>query len=194
MEDHSLMNMTVTQKISLGLSGAAFALFTVNQYLGLRGTPLNFSGSFGALVLTLFLAMGTMVQISKLVQGHQSRTELLLTFLQLFAHTLAEISIWTQTQILGLELSPDIGKWIVSSYWLIGLVDILTRYLPREFKLFAKGHETPTRRMYALEAQVVKMEEQLKAREEQLIEKNEELRDIRKKEVRQARRQARRTR
>lgn len=184
--------LTLMQWLSFALSGAAFVLFVVNQYLGLSGKPFDFNSQTGAMVLTAFLAVGLGVQIGKIVQGHHSRMEFVLTLIQVGVHVYAELAIWTRTQILGMDLPPDIGKWLVSSYWLLGFIDLMIRYLPRELALLRSTNETPLQREARLEAELIRAQAQLELRENQLEDTKFELSKTQKSVSRASRRKRKR--
>jgi hypothetical protein len=128
--------LTLSHKANIALSVAAFALFVVNQFKVLSGSRLDLHGAGGATILTGFLALGIAVQFAKIIEGHRNWFELLITLLLLSAHIAAEVIIWQRTQITNAGLPEALPLYIVGLYWLIGAVDIMAMFLPRELMLF----------------------------------------------------------
>jgi hypothetical protein len=76
------------------------------------------------------------------------------TVLLLAAHVVAEITIWIRTQILSVGIPEALPLYIVGLYWLVGAVDILLLFLPREVRLFSDGYADPYARISELESEL----------------------------------------
>lgn len=134
------------------LSFLAFSLFVVNVFFELAGWgALDLRGPLGAGILTGFLSIGLIIQVAKIIEGHRSRMDLLITGVLLPFHVIAELAIWVRTQIMGLSLPENLPFIAVGVYWSIGLVDVLARYIGREMKVFGGGFEAPEIRVIRLE-------------------------------------------
>lgn len=131
-----LNQLTNSHKANLALCFAAFALFVFNQFKFFSGSSLDLTGIEGATVLTGFLAVGFCLQFAKLIEGNRHWFQSLITLILLAAHIAAEVVIWQRTQITHEGLPHSLPLYIVGLYWLIGVVDLLAMFLPRELALF----------------------------------------------------------
>ncbi len=120
----------------LFLSLVAFGFFVTNQALAFTGRRLELHSTQGAILLTVFLALGLVVQLAKIARGHQHWFEVTITLVLLATHIVAELAIWVQSQILGLAIPASLPQLIIGLYWVIGVIDILALYGARELALF----------------------------------------------------------
>lgn len=154
--------------LSWALSLAAFGLFVTNQWHELAGSHLDLRGESGATVLTGFLALGIMVQILRVIQGSDRRLEVVFTLVMLLVHVAAEMLIWVRTQIAGLTLPHNLPYYIIGFYWVIGVADVLSRYLERELAVLTGDYVSPEQRITALEHRNELLEMQLSDAERSL--------------------------
>jgi hypothetical protein len=154
--------MTTTHKASLFLSGIALALFVANEFYVLAGWgELPLSGPFGATILTGFFALGLIVQSAKFIQGHSGPVDLTITLLMLAAHIAAGLTVWVRTKIMHLGLPAELPYYIIGLYWIIGIVEVLARYVGREMKLFSGGYLSPEKQAEALRLELADRDKQL---------------------------------
>lgn len=133
--------LTIANVINLILAALAFGFFVTNQVNVFGGQHLQLTGTTGKWLLTGFLAVGLIVQLIKLGVGHQHWFEASITFFLLIAHIAAELTIWYGSQVFGIALPPSLPQTIIGFYWVLGPVDLLAVFLPRELALFS-GKET----------------------------------------------------
>jgi hypothetical protein len=145
------VKLKVSHVFNLALSAFALFLFAINLRTELAGEHFDLRTGDGATILTVFLVAGVVVQLGKLAQGHESAFELTITLLLLGAHVIGDIYIWYRTQIQDLALPAQIPFLIIGGYWLIGVVDFASMFLPSQLKLYNKAYVSPEQR--AIEAE-----------------------------------------
>lgn len=154
--------MTKSHWASLLLSIAAFALFVCNVFYEMAGYgALDLKGPFGAAVLTGFLAAGLIIQVSKFLEGHKSKVDIIFTLVLLPAHVLAELTIWVRTQIMHLGLPPELPFYIVGLYWAVGLMDVLAPKIGPELSKLRPSYENPETKAYRLEQENALLKQRL---------------------------------
>lgn len=136
--------MTRSHWASLILSILAFGLFVINVFYEMAGWgALDLRGPFGAAILTGFLAAGLLIQVSKFLEGHKNKVDIIFTMLLLPAHIAAELTIWIRTQILHWGLPPELPFYIVGLYWAVGLLDVLAPRIGPEISKLRPSYENP---------------------------------------------------
>lgn len=143
--------MTKSHWASMVLSLLAFGLFVVNVFFEMAyQIALDLRGPYGALILTGFLSIGLLIQVSKFLEGHRSRLDILITLILLPLHMAAEITIWVRTQIMHIGLPPELPFWMVGVYWMIGMVDVLAPRLGPELSKLRSSSLTPEQEVVVL--------------------------------------------
>lgn len=143
--------MKISRWLNLTLSAAAMLMFALNLRAQLTGQEFNLHSEGGATALVVFLTVGVLVQLLKLLQGHDHAVELVVTVLLLAGHVVGDALIWWQTQIIGSQLPDAVPLLIVGGYWIVGVLDMTATYLPPQLALFKQGAKTPEQRLAVLE-------------------------------------------
>jgi hypothetical protein len=144
----------------MALSFAALVLFSVNEFYVLAGWgALNLSGPAGAAALMGFLGIGLVVQTAKFIEGHNSKVDALVTFTMFPLHIAAALTIWFRTQINHSGLPSELPLYLVGVYWVIGLLEIVARYIGRELKLFKRDYESPEIKLMKAQQEIALLEE-----------------------------------
>jgi hypothetical protein len=170
--------MTRTHKVSLVLSGLALLLFVANEFYVLAGwgdIPLH--GPVGSAILTGFFALGLVIQLAKFVEGHKSPIDLVITLLMLFTHVASALTVWGATKIFHIDLPvAELPYYIVGLYWVIGIVEVMARYMGRELKLFSRDYKSPEQRLMEMENKLALAEQtiQMERRQREIAEQREE--------------------
>ena len=146
------MRIKLSHIMNFCLSAFALGLFAFNLRAELAGQHFNLRTGDGATILTVFLIAGVVVQLTKLAQGHEGAFELTITLILLAAHVVGDMFIWYRTQINHLPLPAEIPFLIIGGYWLIGVIDFSSMYLPSQLKLYGKGYISPQQRIAELES------------------------------------------
>lgn len=148
------MKFKVSHVLNFLLSAFALGLFALNLRTELAGEHFDLRTGDGATILTVFLVAGVVVQLGKLAQGHENAFELTITLLLLGAHVVGDVYIWYRTQIQDLALPAEIPFLIIGGYWLIGVIDFASMYLPAQLKLYSKTYVSPQHRISELESEL----------------------------------------
>lgn len=143
--------MSTSHKASLILSGLAFAVFVVNQWIAFIGWRLELAGPVGATVLSLFLAAGLIVQVWKWIEGNRTVLDFGINLIMIPAHVYAELTIWFRTQIYDIGLPVDLPLYIIGLYWVIGLVEIMVSRFGHNLQVIRGKYQPPARRIAELE-------------------------------------------
>lgn len=152
--------MSTSHKASLVLSGLAFGVFVVNQWISFIGWRLELTGPIGATVLSLFLAAGLIVQVWKWIEGNRTVLDFGINLVMIPAHVYAELTIWFRTQILTIGLPVDLPLYIIGLYWVIGLVEVLVGRLGHNLALLKGNYQPPEQRVAELERRLALAEQQ----------------------------------
>jgi hypothetical protein len=167
--------MNKTHRASLILSLIAFLLFVANEWYVLAGYgELPLSGPVGATILTGFFAAGLIVQALKFAEGHKSKIDLSITLIMLPAHAAAGLTIWIRTKIMHLGLPAELPYYIVGLYWVIGLIEVVARYIGRELKLFKSTYVSPEQELIDLKREYAILETQMGMRDRQREDRREQ--------------------
>lgn len=151
--------MSTSHKASLILSGLAFAVFVVNQWIAFIGWRLELSGPVGATVLSLFLAAGLIVQVWKWIEGNKSILDFGINLVMIPAHVYAELTIWFRTQIYDIGLPVDLPLYIIGLYWVIGLVEIMVSRFGHNMQVIRGKYQPPNERIAELERRLALAEQ-----------------------------------
>lgn len=150
--------MSTSHKASLVLSGLAFAVFVINQWIAFIGWHLELTGPVGATVLSLFLAAGLIVQVWKWIEGNRTALDFGINLIMIPAHVYAELTIWFRTQIADIGLPVNLPLYIIGLYWVIGLIEVLVGRLGYNLQMLRGSYQPPDQRIAELELQKAELE------------------------------------
>jgi hypothetical protein len=168
------MKIKLSHIANLILSGFALLLFAANLRTELAGEHFNLRTGTGATILTVFLVAGVVVQLGKLAQGHENAFELTITLFLLVVHVVGDVVIWYRTQIMDVPLPAEIPFLIIGGYWLIGVIDFASMFLPSQLKLYVRGYKTPQQQLLDMQRQVLELQAEKTIRDRQKEQQREQ--------------------
>ena len=157
----SLRELSLSSQGSLGMGLVALGLLAFNLFKSMTDQPIDFHGATGAFLIVGFLAVGTLLQVMKVIQGHRHGLEFVLTAVILIAHVLGDMAIWLGTQIFSIPVPEFLPYIIIALYVLLSIAEVIAIYGPREMQLFKSDYVSPEQQAFDHRLEISQMQQSL---------------------------------